>query len=219
MPGFFYNHFPADCGVPDLNKKRARYTSDPLPATISIASENSLCSSTSPCNPPTIHFPGSDIPVMDHNMIKDNIGWEKQRRGYSARRHDGKICYKNLGLIALHVLFIRGFITVMNLPEENHRWRFSFLNMNIVWLFIKLIRVFISIVYIPSSVELDFWTCSLPVVLCPTSGTLLSILLESYPYPFVLASWIAMVAALACNSAAIIPSMPKTGFKRAWSNA
>ena len=79
----FKNIFPNNCGIPDFNlppmaiddipcpNKRSRYASDPLSATISVASEKSLGTLTSPCDSPTLQFPCSYIHVMDDNMMKD----------------------------------------------------------------------------------------------------------------------------------------------------
>ena len=76
---------------------------------------------------------------------------------------------QKLGSIATHIIFTRGYITVMDLSEYIHMWGFYFLNINIIQPFVNLVTVFASFLSIPSSVEMDFKTCSLPVALMPLS--------------------------------------------------
>ena len=111
-----------------LPNKISLYTSDPLPDTIYITSEKYCSTLTSPCNSPPIHFPNSETPTTDHIMIKCGYDYEKPKRGYCARRHDGIRCYKKRVYIAPRVLFIRGFITVVDLLDEIQRGVLDFLN-------------------------------------------------------------------------------------------
>ena len=71
-------------------------------------------------------------------------------------RRDRKRCNKNEGSIALHVLFIIGFITLMDLPEKIRDKEFISLKNNILWYFIQLIYVFAYPTSITPSAELDF---------------------------------------------------------------
>ena len=50
-----------------------------------------------PWDSPIIHFPCTGVPVTEHKIMKDKIGWDKQWRGYCSSRHDGKRCYKRSG--------------------------------------------------------------------------------------------------------------------------
>ena len=139
-----------------LPNKISLYTSDPLPDTIYITSEKYCSTLTSPCNSPPIHFPTSETPTTDHIMIKCGYDYEKSKRGYCARRHDGIRCYKKLGSITPRGLFIRGFITAIDLSERIRIWGLSLLNTNIVWSFVKFIGVFDSLLSITLHVEIMF---------------------------------------------------------------
>ena len=99
----FNNLFPCYCGSPALNlppitindsphqDKRYRYPPDLLLAAISVASENSAGTLTTPSDSPQVIVLTSDDPDPHHAIKKDNPGHSRVERGYCSRRCDGKI--------------------------------------------------------------------------------------------------------------------------------
>ena len=122
----FNNPFSFYCDIPDLilspmpiddspcPKKRARYTPDPLPVAISVASGNSVSTLATLSDSPQDIILTCDAPNTDYIIMIDKHDCGKIKIGYCVRRHDGIRCHKNSGSIALCVLFIRGLITVMD---------------------------------------------------------------------------------------------------------
>ena len=100
----FNNSFTGDCDSPAMHlppitiddrappHKRARYAPDLFPAAISVASENSVSTLTTPSDSPDI------LPADDHNtlhvMKKDKPYSVRVKRGSCYRKHGRKICYK-----------------------------------------------------------------------------------------------------------------------------
>ena len=88
----FNNPFTADCGSPAMNlppitiddiltpPKRACYAPNLLPATISVASENSVSTLTTP----------SDLPNNLHVTKKDVTFFGRAKIGYCCSKHDKK---------------------------------------------------------------------------------------------------------------------------------
>ena len=72
--------------------KRARYTPDLLPAAISIASENSVSTLTTPFY--SLDILPTDGPSTLHAMNKDMPLGVGVRKGYCCRKHVRKIYYK-----------------------------------------------------------------------------------------------------------------------------
>ena len=85
-------------------------------------------------------------------LLKQTITWQETNMtltnlkiGYCTRRHQGVLCYKNIGSIDPRVLLIRWFITFMKLVERINRRGFTSPNTNIKHPLIRLIYVFSSI--------------------------------------------------------------------------
>ena len=126
------NHFSVDSGTPDLilppipiddsphPNKKARYTSDPLPADISVTSGKSVSTLTTPSGHPQLFEPKSDNHDVHHTIMSDKPFHGRTKRGYCSRCHGGKRYYKNRSSIAPHVQLTKGFITVMDLLEWVH---------------------------------------------------------------------------------------------------
>ena len=69
--------------------------------------------------------------------MRDGYDFKKLKRGYCISIHDGIICYKKLGSIVPGVIFIRYYITVMDLPDIIKIWGLYFLKTIIVWQLLK----------------------------------------------------------------------------------
>ena len=93
----FNNPFIADCGIPDMHlppitindrpppHKRAQYAPDLLPAAISVASENSVSTLTTPSDSPDL-LP-NDYPNTLRVLKKDVPLKGRFRRGYCCMIH------------------------------------------------------------------------------------------------------------------------------------
>ena len=104
---WFNNPFPNHCGSPVLNPppvpiydrphphKRARYTLDPFPDTISVASENYVSNLTTPYGSPHLPLLPSYGPNQWHSIKKDDPYRGRVKRGNCSSKCDKKICYKN----------------------------------------------------------------------------------------------------------------------------
>ena len=80
---FFNNPFPFYCGSPDLNlspmpmgdsphpNKRARYTSDPLPDSISVTSVNNVSTLTTPSGYPQVIVINYYDPKNHHTIMSE----------------------------------------------------------------------------------------------------------------------------------------------------
>ena len=91
---YLNNPFQVDCSIPDLNlrpmpiddsprpKKIARYTSDPLPAAIYVASKNSVSTLTAPCDSPRVIPLTYGAPKIDHTIMRHERDCEKLKRDY-----------------------------------------------------------------------------------------------------------------------------------------
>ena len=94
--------------------KQARYIPDLLQSAISVASENSINTFTTPYDSPQLILLTSDDPNHHHAMKKYETYHVSMERGYWSRKCDEIICYKKLGSIAPHALIkTRNFITVV----------------------------------------------------------------------------------------------------------
>ena len=112
--GCFNNPFPVYGGSPALNlppvpiddspctNKRARHTSDLLPAAISVTSENSVGMLITPSDSPQLLVPNYDDPDIQHTIMSDNPCHDRGKIGYCSRFYYGKRHYKNEVLL-LHV--------------------------------------------------------------------------------------------------------------------
>ena len=81
-------------------QEKKTYTSDPLPASNSVASKNSVINLIITSDSPLIHFPYSGDTGMDHIIMRDKYDCENPKRGYFARHHDEtKISKKKVILI------------------------------------------------------------------------------------------------------------------------
>ena len=133
-----------------------------------------------PSEPPQVILLTYDALQNDHTIKREKYGCGMEKRWYWSRIHDGIICNKNWGYITLRVLFIRGFITFMDLTEWSKISVLASLNIIIVQTFLKLIDVFSSLLSIPSPVELIFviflflfsWSHTVPVLLTALIETL-----------------------------------------------
>ena len=102
----FNNPVTDDFGIQALNlppiasydrpcpHKRARYTPDLIPAAISVASENTVITLTTPSDLPRLLLLPSDDPNPTHARMKDESYCIRAKIGYCCREHDDKICYK-----------------------------------------------------------------------------------------------------------------------------
>ena len=73
-------------------QKRACYTPGPLPDAVYVASKKSVSTVTTPCDPPQDILLNSDVPKIDHTMMRDKYHCGNMKRGHCARRHDGIRC-------------------------------------------------------------------------------------------------------------------------------
>ena len=90
----FNNTFPSYCAIPDLNlppitiydrplmDKQARYIPDLLQSAISVASENSINTFTTPYDSPQLILLTSDDPNHHHAMKKYETYHVSMERGY-----------------------------------------------------------------------------------------------------------------------------------------
>ena len=100
------NPFTADLGSPALNlpqitiddrpclHKRERYTPDLIPVAISVTSENSVSTLTTPYDSERLFILTSDDPKPLNVILKYEIYRDRVIRYYCCRKHDEKICYK-----------------------------------------------------------------------------------------------------------------------------
>ena len=81
--------------------KISRYTPDPIPATIYVASGNYVCNITTPYCYPQVILLNFDAINTYHVIIRDKYVYAIEKRGYCSRLHNGKICYKKYRLYLL----------------------------------------------------------------------------------------------------------------------
>ena len=74
----YFNVPPMDIDCIPKPNKISRDNTDLIPATSSVACENSLINLATPCNFPTIKLPSSDIYVTYHNMKKTKLDVRKK---------------------------------------------------------------------------------------------------------------------------------------------
>ena len=84
--------------------KRSRYTPNPLPAAIYVASENSVSTLTTLSDSPQVIALNYYAPNTDHNTMRKKPGHATEKIGYCSRRHDGIRRNKNQVLL-LHVFY------------------------------------------------------------------------------------------------------------------
>ena len=130
----FYDCLDSPCtdhfGIPDFNipliisddrpilHKRARYSPDLLPYTISVAFENFSSTLNTTSDSRKLFLLPYDDPNHLHYMNKYELYHGRVKVGYCCRKHDEKICNKNMGLYYLHALIrTRNFITIMGFPD------------------------------------------------------------------------------------------------------
>ena len=130
---FFNKPFTVDFGSPYLNippmpigdsfrpKQITWYTPDTLPASISVAYGNYVGTLTTPYEPPKVNLLNYDDPDTVHIITRDKPGHKTEKRGYYYRLHYGIRHQKNPGSIAPPVIFIKGFINVMNLTHLSQK--------------------------------------------------------------------------------------------------
>ena len=174
---WFNNKFPADCVRPDLNlpliniadrlrpDKRARYTPDLIPDAISVSSEKSVSTLTTPSDSPRLLILTSDNNHHHHSMKKYEPYHGKMKRGYCSSKCDEK-GWKKRGSIDPHALIkTRKFINVMGFPVIIQRRGIDSWNINIVWKIVQLVYVFASILSFNLPVEIVFfclfYSCSI----------------------------------------------------------
>ena len=97
---------PADFFIPAFNiptiniddrphsHKRARYTPDLLPDTISVASENYVGNLTTPYDFLRLLLLPSNYTNHPHEIKKDYPHHGRAKEVYCSRKHNAKICYK-----------------------------------------------------------------------------------------------------------------------------
>ena len=96
--------------------KRARYTPDLLPAAISVSSENSVSTLTTPSDSPDL-LPFDD-PNTLHVMKKVDSFQGRVQRGYFCKKNSKKFTTKRQGSIAPHSLIrTRNIIIVIDLQD------------------------------------------------------------------------------------------------------
>ena len=88
-----------------------------LPTVISVASVNSVSTFNKTSENIHVIVLTYDAPETDHIIRRDKPGHTTEKRECCSRHHDVIRYKKNPGSIATRVIFIRGFITAIYLPE------------------------------------------------------------------------------------------------------
>ena len=96
------------------------YTSDLIPAAISVTPGYYVSTLNTPPYPPKLLKPNYDDPDTLYTIMSDKPFHGSMKRGYRYRFHDVIIGYKNLGSIAPRVTLATWFITVTDLSERVH---------------------------------------------------------------------------------------------------
>ena len=111
---WFNNLFSIDCGSPYLNfphipvddsprpNRMSWYTSDPLPAAISVTPGYYVSTLTTPSDSPQLLEPNYDDSENLHTIMNDNIFRGRMTRGYCSRFYYVIKFYKDLVSIAPH---------------------------------------------------------------------------------------------------------------------
>ena len=130
-----------------------------LPAAISIASEESISTLTTPSDLPYL-FP-SDDPNNFHVINKDVPFLGRAKIGYHCRKRDKKDAKKRQGSIALHVLIrARYFVIVIGFPLLIQRQVFFLGTSSFYVTIFDLVVVFVSLPSFTLPVELILWLFS-----------------------------------------------------------
>ena len=128
----FNKYFTVYGGRPDLNllpiiiyysprpNKIVQYTSDMLPYSIHINSENSGSTLITPSDSSQLLVMSYDDPDTQHTIMSDKPCLGRAEIGYYSRFHDGKIFYKNGGSIDTCVQLTIGFIALMDPSKLFH---------------------------------------------------------------------------------------------------
>ena len=164
-------------------QKKSRYTSDPLPDSIYVASRKSTSMLTTPSVHPQLFEPNYIDHYSWHTIISDNSFHGRTKRGHCPIFRGGKRCYKNWVSIDTHVKLPRGYITVVDLSEWVNIYGLDLLNTTIVYPFVKLIGVLTPFSPLLHLLNLFLWFLFL-VSWPHTVSILLSVIIETFSLYF-----------------------------------